>query len=115
MSLSVGTLMAALWSRYNAGVAAQDPKMLEIVEELGGVTPFIKSVGDAADVVNDLFDEFVNFNWFIYDWNIEHMDVNGVREDTLDAAVWEAICGKQDVFEATKRWMNQFIPHAQWE
>lgn len=113
MSLSVGSLMAALWNRFNAAMAAQDPKVLEVVEEFGSEAAFIKSVGDAADAVNDYFAEW--FNDCDHDWNIIHIDVDGIKEESLDSAIWAAICGKTDVTKATENWVKNFIPHALWE
>lgn len=113
MSLSVGSLMAALWNRYNIAIAIQDHSVFEISEEFGGTSNFIKSVGDAADAVNEYFAEW--FNDCDYDWNIIHIDVNGEKEDSLDAAIWAAICSKRDVTQATENWVRRFIPQVLWK
>ncbi|HHP5493135.1 TPA: hypothetical protein ACSCYS_003534 [Aeromonas veronii] len=112
MNFSVTTLLLGMLSRMNVLKASGDADLQALIGEFDGEMGLMKSMAEAADMAHDLLSEDVNFNSFNTDFNLTYIDPTGVREDTLDAAVWLSVYGKTNSHSAIKCWMHDNLSFA---
>lgn len=112
MNFSVTTLLLGMLSRMNTLKASGDADLQALIGEFGGEMDLMKSMAEAADMAHDLLSEEVNFNRFNADFDLTYIDPTGVREDTLDAAVWLSVYRKTSSPDAIKHWMHDNLSFA---
>ncbi|MNG45919.1 hypothetical protein D3C79_37600 [compost metagenome] len=112
MSSTVGYLIIGMWSRYQRQFNADDPRIAEMINDAGcGEAGVVELITDGAELVNDIVMEAVEWDLVPVEFNFDatHLDKTGRREDSLDAAVWDAIYNRSGVRVATENWLKKHM------
>lgn len=112
MSSTVGYLIIGMWSRYQRQFNADDPRIAEMINDVGcGEAGVVELITDGAELVNDIVMEAVEWDLVPVEFNFDatHLDKTGRREDSLDAAVWDAIYNRSGVRVATESWLKKHM------
>lgn len=112
MSLSAEQLVGAIWCRHNAAMAAQDPVAMEAVARMRHDTVLSNAIEDAARNVNEYLSVWVDFEALALELGVKIIGIYGESDETLDAAIWTAVCEGHDVLDVTKSWLVKNVPHA---
>ena len=106
MSSTVGYLVIGMWHRYQRQLNSGAQPVAPLLKEQEAA--IIEMIADNAEWVNDRVMDAVNWDLLPeeFDFDAAHLDLAGQRDDSLDAAVWNAISQFSNIRTATDAWLK---------